>query len=89
MNKENGQIPEITWEENGTACSTDRSKLDIALVHRFLTNEAYWAKGRSLEQVRRSIEHSLCFGIYRNKKQLGFARVVTDFTVAFPFLGQH
>jgi GNAT superfamily N-acetyltransferase len=59
--------------------STDKSKLDIPLIHHWLSNVAYWAEGRSLETVRRSIEYSLCFGIYDTDRQVGFARVVTDY----------
>jgi GNAT superfamily N-acetyltransferase len=64
--------------------STSREHLNLDVVHGFLTN-CYWAKGISREIVARSIEHSLCFGIYENAgAQVGFARVVTDFaTVAY------
>lgn len=64
--------------------STDRKRIDPDVVHGFLTN-CYWAKGISRELVARSIEHSLCFGIYdENRQQVGFARVVSDFaTVAY------
>jgi N-acetylglutamate synthase-like GNAT family acetyltransferase len=58
--------------------STDRSKLDVDLIHRFLSEEAYWAKGRSREQVERSIENSVCYGAYAGGEQVGFARAVTD-----------
>jgi GNAT superfamily N-acetyltransferase len=61
--------------------STDKSKLDLELIHRFLTNDSYWAKGRSKEVVKRSIENSLCFGVFKAKEQVGFARVVTDYAV--------
>ena len=63
--------------------STDKTLLDRALIHQFLTT-SYWAEGRSLETVNASIDGSLCFGIYANDAQVGFARVVTDYaTVAF------
>ncbi len=64
--------------------STDPDRLDLALIHEFLTN-CYWAKGIPRDVVARSIEHSLCFGVYdRSGKQVGFARVVSDFaTVAY------
>jgi GNAT superfamily N-acetyltransferase len=58
--------------------SDDRTLLDRALIHRFLSEDSYWAPGIPREVVERSIEHSLCFGIYRAGRQLGFARVVTD-----------
>lgn len=59
--------------------STDKTRLDIALIHHWLSNESYWAAGRSLETVERSIEHSLCCGVYADQRQVGFARVVTDY----------
>ncbi len=58
--------------------STDRSRLDINVIYGFLTN-SYWAKGIPQEVVARSIEHSLCFGVYDvSGAQAGFARVVSD-----------
>jgi GNAT superfamily N-acetyltransferase len=61
--------------------SNDKSRLDIALIHEFLSKESYWAKGRSVDIVKKSIENSLCFGIYLDDRQIGFARVVTDYAV--------
>lgn len=58
--------------------STDKEKLDIPYVHGFLT-KSYWAKEISVALVEKSIENSLCIGIYRDNKQVGFARLVTDF----------
>ena len=60
--------------------STDKSKLQMEVIHEFLT-KAYWAKGRTFEEVKKSIEHCLCFGVYLDEKQIGFARIATDFTV--------
>jgi GNAT superfamily N-acetyltransferase len=67
------------WQRGDYTISTDRARLDLNLIHDFLTNSSYWAKGRSLETVARSIEHSLSFGLYENERQIGFARVVTDY----------
>jgi GNAT superfamily N-acetyltransferase len=53
--------------------------LDLAFVHSFLGHTSYWAQGRSWDVVRKSIEHSLCFGLYFGQTQIGFARVVTDY----------
>jgi GNAT superfamily N-acetyltransferase len=60
--------------------STDPARLDRGLIHRFLSEEAYWAKGRSREIVDRGIDHSIPFGAYEpdGGAQVGFARVVTD-----------
>ena len=56
---------------------TDKRRLDVERIHAFLT-ESYWAKGIPLGVVRRSIEGSLCFGLYDGDEQVGFARVVSD-----------
>ncbi len=62
--------------------STDKSKLDLTAVHGYLSNKSYWAKGRSLETIKISIENSIAFGMYDSKgKQVGFARVATDMAV--------
>lgn len=57
--------------------STDRSRLDLDVIHGFLTT-AYWARGVPREVVARSMEHSLCFGAFDEGRQVGFARVVSD-----------
>jgi GNAT superfamily N-acetyltransferase len=61
----------------GFEISTDRARLDVALVHEFLQT-SYWAEGRPRSVVERSIEHSLCFGVYHGGQQVAFARVVSD-----------
>ncbi|HWY38199.1 MAG TPA: GNAT family N-acetyltransferase, partial [Bacteroidia bacterium] len=58
--------------------STDKEKLDIDVIHHFLSN-SYWAKNIPVEIVKRSIQGSLCFGVYHNNKQIGFARVISDY----------
>lgn len=66
--------------------SSDSSKIDTVAVHEYLCNKSYWAKGRSIERVKKSIENSLCFGMYdANDNMLGFARVVTD-KIVFAYL---
>lgn len=65
---------------------TDKRRLDLAGIHRFLSTESYWAKNRTLEQTLTAIENSLCFGVYRGREQVGFARVVTD-KATFAYLG--
>jgi GNAT superfamily N-acetyltransferase len=59
--------------------STDKSRLDTTAMHDYLSNHSYWAKGRNMEQVLLTIEHSLCFGLYHDRQQVGFARVITDY----------
>lgn len=58
--------------------STDRDRLDIGMVHRFLATEAYWSRGIPRATVERAINGSLCFGGYLDGEQVAFARVVTD-----------
>jgi GNAT superfamily N-acetyltransferase len=58
--------------------STDPAELDVALIHRFLSQESYWARDIPRSVVQRSIAQSLCFGLYEADRQIGFARVVTD-----------
>jgi len=48
-------------------------------MHEFLTR-AYWCPGITVERIRSRVENSLCFGLYEEQKQIGFARVVTDFS---------
>jgi GNAT superfamily N-acetyltransferase len=64
--------------KEGYLISTDQSKLDLKILHDFLSH-SYWAGGIPMEVMKRSIENSLCFGMYFATKQIGFARVVSDF----------
>ena len=59
--------------------STDIARLDIDMIHGYLTT-SYWGTGRTRESVERSLRHSLCFGAYRDGRQIGFGRVITDHT---------
>jgi GNAT superfamily N-acetyltransferase len=67
------------WQRGSATVSTDRDRLDLVIVHEFLTT-AYWSAGVSEETVRRSIEHSIPFGVYESNRQVGFARVISDQT---------
>lgn len=58
--------------------STDKSRLDIGVIHTFLQT-AYWSKNVPREVVEKSIQHSLCFGVYHHTEQVGFARLITDY----------
>jgi len=66
--------------------STDKERLEIENIHKFLSEEAYWAKTRTLEQTKIAIHNSLCFGVYQNGRQVGFARVVSD-SATFAYIG--
>jgi GNAT superfamily N-acetyltransferase len=65
--------------------STDHARLDLSVIHGFLVN-CYWCKGIPREIVMRSIEHSLCFGIYQGEQQVGFARVISDYAT-YAYIG--
>lgn len=65
---------------------TDKRRLDLGAIHRFLSEEAYWAKTRTKEQTLTAIENSLCFGVFRGREQVGFARVITD-KATFAYIG--
>ena len=60
--------------------STDKNKLNVMFVQQFL-KDTYWATGRTMTEVQITIDNSFCFGIYLNEKQIGFARVITDYVV--------
>lgn len=59
--------------------STEKSKLDIHKIQQYICVESYWGKDRTLDEVKTTIENSVCFGLYdENGNQMGFSRVVTD-----------
>ena len=58
--------------------STDISKLDVNIIHKYLSEESYWAKEIPRNIVEKAILNSVCFGLYKNNEQIGFARIVTD-----------
>jgi GNAT superfamily N-acetyltransferase len=60
--------------------STDKSKLQVEVIFQFITN-SYWGKGRTKEQVQTTIDNCLCFGLYKDDKQIGFGRIATDYAV--------
>lgn len=60
--------------------STDKDKLDVSFIQNFL-KDVYWAAGRTIDEVQTTIDASFCFGIYLDDKQIGFARVITDYAV--------
>jgi GNAT superfamily N-acetyltransferase len=64
--------------ENGFVFSDDVNRLDRLAIHKYLSTESYWAKGIPLETVNRFIDNSICFGIYKDSEQIGFARWITD-----------
>lgn len=67
------------WQRDTYLVSDDPTKLDLAVIHGFLTT-TYWSKGIPIETVRKGIAHSLAFGLYDGMAQIGFTRVISDFT---------
>jgi GNAT superfamily N-acetyltransferase len=76
VNKKFIKMDAVT-KKDGYTIITDNAKMDIEVIHQYLS-ESYWAAGIPKEVVERSIANSLCFGIFYNEVQIGFARVVTD-----------
>ena len=66
--------------------STDKSRLDVDAIHRFMVEDSYWARERTPEQTRTAIDNSICFGVYAGDRQVGFARVVSD-CATFAYIG--
>ena len=64
--------------------STNKALLDIDYIYAFLST-SYWAKDRTSAEIQRSIEHSICYGVYLDGQQIGFARILTD-QVVFAYL---
>jgi GNAT superfamily N-acetyltransferase len=74
----------LTFTKGEFSISTDRDKLDLGFIHGFLSGEAYWSRNIPLETVRTSVENSLNFGLYHGERQIGYARVITDYaTIAY------
>ncbi len=76
----------MKWQNGEFAISTDENLLQIDAIHKFLTEESYWAKTRTKEQTVTAIKNSLPFGVYKGENLIGFARVVTDYAT-FAYLG--
>ncbi|ADJ64405.1 GNAT family N-acetyltransferase [Herbaspirillum seropedicae] len=67
----------LIWRRDDFLIDTDPDRLDIPLIHDVLTHSS-WSPGIDINTVRTAIANSLCFGLYRGARQIGFARVVTD-----------
>jgi GNAT superfamily N-acetyltransferase len=71
---------------DGFSISTDKSLLDIDVIQSFLETESYWAQNRDIAKTLKAIENSMCFGVYQDGRQIGFARVVSDHAT-FAYIG--
>jgi GNAT superfamily N-acetyltransferase len=67
------------WTKDEYTISDEHARLDVGVIHEFLSRESYWARGRSRERVELAIKNSLPLGLYKDETQVGFARVVTDY----------
>ena len=67
----------MTITKGNFTITTDKDKMDIDFIHAFLTN-SYWAEGITKNIISKSVNGSLCFGLFEGRKQIGFARMVTD-----------
>ncbi len=76
----------MEWQHEEFVISTDKERLQLDVIHKYLSEESYWAQGRTFEDTRKAIENSICFGVYRGDEQVGFARVITDKAI-FAYIG--
>ena len=72
--------------KNEFEIDTEKTRLQVDIIHGYLSRESYWAKNRTEQQTRTAIENSICFGVYHDEQQIGFARVVSD-CATFAYLG--
>lgn len=75
----------MEWKKDGFTVSTDKKRLDLDVIHGFLKT-SYWAGKRTRNEIEKTIETSICFGLYQGDRQIGFARIVTD-EVVISWLG--
>lgn len=71
----------ITAQKDGFLITTDKSLMDTKTIHSFLSERSYWSKGISIEKVQTAIDNSLNFGLFHNGTQIGFARIITDYSL--------
>ena len=69
----------MEYQKGDYIIPTNKNKLQLNVIHKYLSEEAYWCKNIPFETVKKSIENSFCFGIFYKEKQIGFARVITDY----------
>ena len=69
-----------SFYKNGYCISTEKARLDIKAIHHFLSTQAYWSLNIPLSRVEEAVAHSLNFGLYVKEQQIGFARVISDFS---------
>jgi GNAT superfamily N-acetyltransferase len=70
----------MEWRQEHYLITDQPDRMNLEVIHHFLSHSSYWAKGISRETVEKSLKYSLCFGLFHDDKQIGFARAVTDRT---------
>lgn len=73
-------LPDQLWQRDDFIISTERQRLDVDWIHYQLAERSYWAKGQPRAKTERAIAGSLPFGLYQQNQQIGFARLITDYT---------
>ena len=74
------QLNYRSYYKDGFCISTDRARLDTCAIHHFLSTQSYWSKNIPFSRVEAAIAHSLNFGLYQKENQIGFARIISDFS---------
>jgi GNAT superfamily N-acetyltransferase len=69
----------VESSRDGYTISTDPARLDLEIVHTYLANDSYWASSVPMPVLKKAVENSLCFGVYQADRQVGFARVISDY----------
>jgi GNAT superfamily N-acetyltransferase len=72
-------MEDVNYYNGDFMISTNKSKLDLVVIHNYLSNNSYWAQNIPFDVVKTSAENSLAFGVYFKDQQIGYARVITDF----------
>lgn len=73
------QIQPISIQHNGYTITSDKALLQVPAIHKWLSEESYWAKGIPEELVQQTVQNSFAVGILKDDEQVGFARVITDY----------
>ncbi|HVM88304.1 MAG TPA: GNAT family N-acetyltransferase [Puia sp.] len=68
----------MIWTRDKFIVSDEKDLLNIEFVHHYLSQKSYWSANIPFEVVKKSIEGSMCFGVYKEETQIGFARIITD-----------
>jgi GNAT superfamily N-acetyltransferase len=74
----------LTLSKDDYTITTDKNKLDIIAIHDFLSNHSHWSRNIPIETVKTSIDNSLNFGLFHFQKQIGYAKIISDYsTIAY------